>query len=155
MLSAPPARPKSASPSISDCTTETIACAPDPHSRLTFIAGVVSGMPASIAATRLRYMSRGSVLMTWPNDHMADLPALDAGPLQRGPCRRLRPASIGGVAASAPPKVPMAVRAAPRMTISVMVQSSSLWFAPTIETRRGARQSRQTAENDDPASRIW
>jgi hypothetical protein len=66
MLSAPPARPNSASPSASDWITETMACAPDPHRRFTFIAGVVSGMPASIAETRLRYMSRGSVLMTWP-----------------------------------------------------------------------------------------
>ena len=66
MLSAPPASAKSASPSASACTAETTACAPDPQSRLTFIAGTVSGMPASIAATRRRYMSRGSVLMTWP-----------------------------------------------------------------------------------------
>ena len=64
MLSAPPARAKSASPSASAWTQETIACAPEPHSRLTFIAGAVSGTPASIAATRERYMSRGSVLMT-------------------------------------------------------------------------------------------
>ena len=66
MFSEPPARPKSASPSISDWATETIACTPEPHSRLTFIAGVVSDTPAFIAATRLRYMSFGSVLMTWP-----------------------------------------------------------------------------------------
>ena len=66
MLSAPPASAKSASPIASACTAETIACAPEPHSRFTFIAGTVSGTPASIAATRLRYMSRGSVLITWP-----------------------------------------------------------------------------------------
>ncbi len=64
--SAPPASANSASPMASACRHETIACAPEPQSRLTFIAGVVSGMPASIAAQRLRYMSRGSVLMTWP-----------------------------------------------------------------------------------------
>ena len=66
MLSAPPASPNSASPSSSDWITDTMACAPDPHSRFTFIAGVVSGTPASIAAARDRYMSRGSVLITWP-----------------------------------------------------------------------------------------
>ena len=64
MLSAPPARAKSASPSISDCAAEAMACAPDPQSRFTFIAGVVSGIPAFSIATRDRYMSRGSVLMT-------------------------------------------------------------------------------------------
>ena len=64
MLSAPPASAKSASPSSSACTAETIACTPEPQSRLTFIAGTLSGTPASIEATRLRYMSRGSVLIT-------------------------------------------------------------------------------------------
>lgn len=66
MHSAPPASPNSQSPSMRFCATETIACAPEPQSRLTFMQGVSSGTPASIAATRDRYMSRGSVLMTCP-----------------------------------------------------------------------------------------
>ena len=53
-------------PAPAPATAETTAWAPEPQRRLTFIAGTLSGMPASMAATRLRYMSRGSVLMTWP-----------------------------------------------------------------------------------------
>ena len=119
MFSAPPARPKPASPSISDCTTEMIACTPDPQSRLTFIAGTLLGMPACIAATRLRYISLGSVLMTWPK---ATWPICAAATpdLSSAALATTVPRSIGVVPASAPPNVPMAVRAPPRMTMSVM-----------------------------------
>ena len=90
MLSAPPASAKSASPMASACTAEAIACAPEPQRRLTFIAGTVSGTPASIAATRLRYMSRGSVATTCAEDHVPDLAALDARPLERRARRQRR-----------------------------------------------------------------
>ena len=66
MLSEPPATPTLASSSIKDWATETIACAPDPQRRLTFMAETVLGMPACIAETLDRYMSLGSVLMTCP-----------------------------------------------------------------------------------------
>src|SRR3546814_8522549 len=54
------------SPSSSDCAAEIIACKPDPQRRLTLKAGVAWPMPALMAATLDKYMSRGSVLMTWP-----------------------------------------------------------------------------------------
>ena len=119
MLSAPPASAKSASPSISACAAETTACAPDPQRRLTFIAGTVSGMPACIAATRLRYMSRGSVLMTWPKTTCPIRPGSTPARSSAASAATVA-SSIGGVEASDPPKVPMAVRAPPRMTMSVM-----------------------------------
>ena len=66
MLSAPPATATSQSPSIRCCTAETIACRPEPHRRLTVRQGVPTGSPASIAATRDRYMSRASPWITLP-----------------------------------------------------------------------------------------
>jgi hypothetical protein len=45
---------------------ETIACRPEPHSRLTVRHGVPTGIPASTAATRDRYMSRASPWITLP-----------------------------------------------------------------------------------------
>ena len=66
MLSAPAPTAISASPSMMVCAAETMACRPEPHRRLTLKAGVSLAMPALMAATRDRYMSRGSVLMTWP-----------------------------------------------------------------------------------------
>src|SRR5262249_44150911 len=55
------------SPSLMLCAADTTACKPEPHRRLTVSAGVSTGMPASTAATRETYMSRGSVCTTWPN----------------------------------------------------------------------------------------
>ena len=126
MHSAPPARAISASPSISAWTAETMACAPDPHSRFTFIAGVVSGIPACIAITRDRYMSRGSVLITWP---MTTCPIWPPSTPARDKAARAAwvAISIGGNPASAPPKLPMAVRAAERMWMSVMGSPFRLW----------------------------
>ena len=45
---------------------ETIACNPEPHRRFTVRQGVPTGMPASTAATRERYMSFASPWMTLP-----------------------------------------------------------------------------------------
>ena len=120
MHSAPPASAKSASPSISACAADTIACAPDPHSRFTFIAGTESGTPACIAATRLRYMSLGSVLMTWPKTTWPICPPSTPARSSAALAATV-PRSVGRTPASAPPKVPMAVRAPDRITMSVML----------------------------------
>ena len=143
MLSAPPASAKSASPSASACTQETIACAPEPQSRLTFIAGALSGTPASIAATRLRYMSRGSVLMTWPK---TTWPIWPPSTPERSSASRAAPcaaSAIGGMAARLPPKVPIAVRAPSRITMSVAMASSPRrsCAAPWCTTARSPRRS--------------
>ena len=123
MLSAPPASAKSASPRLSACTQETIAWAPEPQSRLTFIAGALSGTPASIAATRLRYMSRGSVLITWPKTTWPIWPP--STPERASASRAAVAASaIGGMAARLPPKVPIAVRAPSRITMSPVMAPS-------------------------------
>jgi hypothetical protein len=50
MFSIPPAIPTSMSPARISCATEAIACAPEPHTRLTVIAGTVTGTPPFFAA---------------------------------------------------------------------------------------------------------
>lgn len=54
ITSEPPATAMPASPSMTACAAETMACTPLPQSRLTFIAGTDFGIPASIADTRER-----------------------------------------------------------------------------------------------------
>ena len=61
MDSAPPATATAASPSMMAWAAETMACSPLPHRRFTVNAGMVTGRPPLTAATRLRYMSLGSV----------------------------------------------------------------------------------------------
>ena len=67
MLSAPPPRTTSVSPSRMCWAAETMACSPLPHNRLTVRQGVPTGRPASMAATRDRYMSRASPWITPPS----------------------------------------------------------------------------------------
>ena len=50
MFSIPPATATLMLPSAISCAAETIACAPEPHTRLTASAGVVTGSPACTAA---------------------------------------------------------------------------------------------------------
>ena len=132
MLSEPPARPNPASPSLSDCMTETMACKPDPHSLLTFMAGVLSGMPALIEATRERYMSRGSVFMTCP---IATCPICSGSTPDRSIAAFAAVAarSIGATGANEPPNVPIAVRAPSITTIS-----SDIVLTPKVCVDQGA-----------------
>ena len=150
MLSAPPASAKSASPRLSACTQETIACAPDPQSRLTFIAGALSGTPASIAAARLRYMSRGSVLITCPKTTCPIRPP--STPARASASRAAVAASaIGGTAARLPPKVPMAVRAPSRITMS-SVMAMALSQALAAPSALAGRDASGRARGRRPAA---
>src|SRR5690606_22535191 len=111
MFSAPPPMAISASPSRMLCAADTMACRPEPHRRFTLKAGVPWAQPPSSAATRERYMSRGSVLTTWPNTTWpTSLPLT----LARASDSRTTsaPSAVGGVSFRLPPKVPMAVRTA-------------------------------------------
>ena len=76
-------------------------------------------MPALMAATRDRYMSRGSVLMTWPTATWPTSLPLAAA---RSSAARMTaaPRSMGGTSFSAPPKSPMAVRTAEATMTSFM-----------------------------------
>jgi hypothetical protein len=138
MLSAPPASAKLASPSISACAAETMACAPDPHRRFTFIAGAASGTPASMAATRLRYMSRGSVLMTWPKTVVPIRPASTPARASAALATWVA-SSMGETPARLPPKPPMAVRAPERITMSVMERPFDQEWRNSDAPQAGAR----------------
>ena len=106
-----------------DCAAEMMACRPEPQSRLTLKAGVSIGQPASMAATRLRYASFTSVgitlpITTWPM-------ASGATPLRSSTALTAVVASwVLGTSFSAPPKVPMAVRAVPTTKMSRWVMKS-------------------------------
>ena len=50
MLSMPPATAALALPSRISCAADTIACAPEPQTRFTVMAGTVTGRPAWTAA---------------------------------------------------------------------------------------------------------
>ncbi len=107
----------SQSPSAIACAADTMACRPEPHRRLTLKAGVSTGQPASMAATRERYASFVSVgitlpITTWPT-------ASAAMPLRSMAARTAVVASwVLGMSLSEPPKVPMAVRAMEAMRMS-------------------------------------
>jgi hypothetical protein len=118
--SAPPPIATSVSPSSTLCAAETIACRPEPHSRLTFIAGTSCVRPPSIAATRDRYMSFGSVLITWPNTTAPTCPGCT--PARATASRTTSAASwVGGTSFRLPPKVPIAVLTALTTTTSRML----------------------------------
>ncbi len=115
--SAPPATATSASPSERSWAAETMACSPLPHSRLTVKAGTFTGRPPLTAATRLRYMSRGSVWITlpktaWPNS--------SGSTADRRTASRTTVAarSHGGTSLRPPPYRPMAVRVPDSTTTS-------------------------------------
>src|SRR6185312_3669691 len=138
MFSAPAPIATSASPSIRHWAADTMACKPEPHSRSTLNAGTLSGMPAFRVATRDRYMSRGSVLMTWPK---TTWPTAAAGTPVRSSTARttVSPSSHGGTSFRPPPKSPTAVRHAPTMTMSCMMML--LWQAPLGATPIEAHSS--------------
>ena len=117
MFSAPPPMATSQSPSRMACAAETMACRPEPHSRLTFIATVSLGQPPLMVATRDRYMSLGSVLTTWPNTTCpTSLPSRPARAIDSRTTSAAR--SVVGTSFRAPPNVPMAVRTALTTTTS-------------------------------------
>ncbi len=102
MLSAPPPTTVSVSPSRMCCAAETIACSPEPHRRLTVRHGVPTGSPASIAATRDRYMSRASPWITLP---ITTWPTVAGSTLARASASliAIAPSFVGARSFSAPP----------------------------------------------------
>src|SRR5215204_2606812 len=96
---------------------ETIACSPDPHSRFRVKAGVSTGRPPLIVATRDRYMSRVSVWITLPN---TTCPTSAGSTPDRLTASRTTaaPRSAGGMSFRLPPYFPTAVRTPETTTTS-------------------------------------
>src|SRR5215211_2528513 len=115
--SAPPARATSTSPSITSRAADTIACRPDPQSRLRVKAGVSTGRPPFTEATRDRYMSRVSVWITLPNTTCPT--SAGSTPERRTASRTTAaPRSAGGMSLRLPPYFPTAVRTPETTTTS-------------------------------------
>src|SRR5512134_551367 len=123
MFSWPPAITTSESPLATDCAASITAFRPEPHTLLMVMAGIMSGRPALIAAWRAGF---------WPTPAVSTCPRITSDTwsgLSPERSRSLRmmcaPRSAAGVRASVPPNLPMALRAAPAMTISSIAISLS------------------------------
>ena len=89
-----------AEPTIS-CAAETIACAPEPQTRLTVIAGTSTGSPPPIAAWRAGFI----LLPAWTTCPSRRAPSSAASrPARRSVSRTAAaPSSVAGTAFSEPP----------------------------------------------------
>ena len=127
IFSAPPARTISALPSIICSAPVTTACKPLPHSRLSVSAVDAGGIPAPMAATLDKYMSRGSVCITLPNTDWsilwASTPARAIASIATAMAK-----SQGGIPDRAPPKSPMAVLTPDVITTSLINHTPILFY---------------------------
>ncbi len=100
MFSMPPAIAASASPSQISCAAEAIACAPEPQTRLTVIAGTATGTPPLIAACRAGFMR----LPAWMTLPITTLPTRAGSMPERRTVSRTTaaPSSVAGVAFNVP-----------------------------------------------------
>src|SRR5215831_8607188 len=108
MFSMPPATATSMLPSAISCAAETMACAPEPQTRLTVSAGTVTGSPAWMAACRAGFIlvpACTTLPMTTVSTSSArSFARATAAPIATAP--RLG----AGISLSVPPNVPIAVR---------------------------------------------
>ena len=81
---------------------DTMDCSPEPHSRFTVRHGVPTGMPASSAATRDRYMSFASPWITLP---MTTWPTRAGSTFARATASliAIAPSFVAAISFSAPP----------------------------------------------------
>src|SRR5262249_21355891 len=116
------------------CAAETMACAPEPHTRLTVSAGPVTGSPAWTAACRAGFIlvpACTTLPMTPVSTSSARIPARPtAAPIATAP--RLG----AGTSLRLPPKVPIAVRTgSAKTTERCDVMADLLMWSPTCVGR--------------------
>src|ERR1700752_2218617 len=119
----PPAAATSILPSRISCATETMACAPEPQTRLTVIAGVVTGNPAWTPAWRAGFFFSPACTtfpMTTVSTSSGRIPARATAPPIAA-----APSAGAGTSLRLPAKVPIAVRTGSAKTTErdVMAQS--------------------------------
>jgi len=111
-------------PASRSAFADTIGLHTDPHRRFHVIAAPPPPMRTAcppVAATRDRYISLGSVLMTWPNTNGADLLRATPRAADRGIGHMRAQFAIGGVFAKTRRKGADGGRVPPdRITMSVM-----------------------------------
>ena len=112
MLSIPPATTSSASPARIAAAASMIALRPEPQTRLIVVAGVVSGRPAVSAAWRAGACP-APACSTWPIRTSSTSAVAGSRPARSTAARiATAPSSVAGTPASAPPNLPIGVRAA-------------------------------------------
>ena len=101
MFSIPPARALSIKPSMISCAAETIACAPEPQTRFTVIAGTSTGMPPPMAACLAGFI----FVPAWITLPITTVPISAAGSPDRSSTARTTaaPSCGAGVVFSVPP----------------------------------------------------
>src|SRR5919201_1248837 len=125
MFSFPPATTTCASLVRISCTALLIACSPDPQSRLTLKAVVVSGRPAlSVASRALKASSP-----TWPTQpRMTSSTSLGSTPARETEAlRAAAPRSEVGMSLNEPANFPIAVLTVPAITTPPSRAVSDAW----------------------------
>ncbi len=107
----PPATYRSPSPAFTEAAANMIALSPEPQTRLIVVAGVVSARPARRSAWRAGAWP-APACSTWPM--ITSSIGASAGSPDRVTAARMAvaPSSTAGTPASAPPNLPIGVRAA-------------------------------------------
>src|SRR5215467_6449526 len=108
MFSMPPATATSMFPREISCAAETMACAPEPQTRLTVSAGVLTGSPAWTAACRAGFI----LLPAWTTLPMTTVSTSSGRSFARVTAAPMatEPRAEAVTSLSEPPKVPIAVR---------------------------------------------
>src|SRR5262245_39183828 len=108
MFSMPPATATLMLPNEISCAAETMACAPEPQTRLTVSAGIVTGSPAWTAACRAGFI----FVPAWTTLPMTTLSTSSGRSFARTTAAPIatEPRVGAGTSLSEPPKVPIAVR---------------------------------------------
>src|SRR6202162_1592222 len=130
MFSMPPATATSMLPSAISCAAETMACAPDPQTRLTVSAGVDTGSPAWMAAWRAGFI----LLPACTTLPMTIVSPPSGRPPRRAPAAPVwaAPRSAAGTSLRLPPKVPIAVRTgSAKTTERCDIATAALFAIPT------------------------
>ena len=164
MFSMPPAIAQSTKPSMISCAAEAMACAPEPQTRFTVMAGTSTGSPPWIAACRAGFI----LLPAWMTLPITTVWTLAWSSLACASTARtaVAPSSVAGVSFRLPPKVPMAVRRGAERTTGRCDMGSLLLWTPragTTEPKTSARVAlisimppRESSRgHDDSDHRIW
>src|SRR5438309_9395178 len=124
MCSTPPANTSCAAPLTTACAPKFTACSPEPQNRFTVVPGTSTGRPAASTAPRAMFMPCSPTCVTHPmitsSTSSGLTPARSSAPVSVRASR-----STGCNAASAPLRLPRAVRTASTMIASPTVASQS------------------------------
>src|SRR5215831_15589649 len=152
MFSMPPATATLMLPREISWAAETMACAPEPQTRLTVSAGVVTGSPAWTAAWRAGFI----LVPAWTTLPMTTVSTSSGRMFARVTAAVIatEPRVGAGTSLSEPPKVPIAVRTGSAKTtercdvmanlLRVKSIPASVWLRPAARPQIDIGSTRQT-----------